>query len=127
MPDYRPFHTLRFKTATIRTRNMAEKLQHKAIDEHKRERPIGKSRTNGATGKDGKRNAVRVTRANSSRDESRVLDRAIEAIGYKGEAMRWLGTPVRALGYGTPVSLLHDVKGRKSVIATFSRLEHGVM
>ena len=116
-----------FQNGYIRIGNMAEKLKHEAIDEHKRERPIGRSRTNGATGRDGKRNAVRVTRANSGRDESTVLDRAIEVIGDKGEAMRWLGTPVRALGYATPISLLHDVKGRKSVIATLSRLEHGVM
>jgi len=118
---------LRAKTANMRTGSMPEKLKHKAVDEHKRERGSGKGRSNGATRKDRKQHAVRVSRENPSLDESTVLDRAIEVIGDKGEAMRWLGTPVRALGYATPISLLHDLKGRKSVIATLARLEHGVM
>jgi uncharacterized protein (DUF2384 family) len=33
---------------------------------------------------------------NPSHDESRVIDRAIEVIGNKNEAMRWMGTPVRS-------------------------------
>lgn len=61
------------------------------------------------------------------RNEPAILARAIEVIGDSGEAMRWLGTPVRALGYATPISLLHNVKGRKSVIAVLTQLEHGVM
>ena len=105
---------------------MAEKLkQH--VDEHKGERARGKARSKDTTSKVSKRHVVRVSKANPGLDESMVLDRAIEVIGDRGEAMRWLGTPVRALGYATPISLLHDAKGRKSVIATLSRLEHGVM
>lgn len=60
-------------------------------------------------------------------DESAVLDRVVEVIGDKGEAMRWMGIPVRDLDYATPVSLLHTRKGRKAVLATLDRLEHGVL
>jgi uncharacterized protein (DUF2384 family) len=33
-----------------------------------------------------------------------VVERAVEVIGDREEAMRWLGTPVRALGYATPIA-----------------------
>ena len=58
--------------------------------------------------------------------EAEVVARAIEVIGNKAEAMRWLGTPVRDLGYATPMSLLYNRKGCDSVLATLVRLEHGV-
>jgi putative toxin-antitoxin system antitoxin component (TIGR02293 family) len=67
----------------------------------------------------------RATKA--SDDESQVMDRAVEVIGDKKEAMRWMGTPVRALDYSTPVSLLGTRKGRQAVIAVLGRLEHGVL
>jgi putative toxin-antitoxin system antitoxin component (TIGR02293 family) len=57
-------------------------------------------------------------------DESTVLDRAVEVIGHKRE---WMGTPVRALDYATPVSLLSTRKGRQTVIEVLGRLEHGVL
>ena len=60
-------------------------------------------------------------------DESRVLDQAVEVIGDKKKAMRWMGTTVRALDYSTPVSILGTRKGRQAVIAVLGRLEHGVM
>jgi len=41
--------------------------------------------------------------------------------------MRWLGTPVRALNYATPISLLHDSQGRDAVLAVLGRLENGVL
>jgi putative toxin-antitoxin system antitoxin component (TIGR02293 family) len=59
--------------------------------------------------------------------ESAVILRATEVIGGKSEAMRWLGTPVRALDYATPISLLHDAKGREAVLTVLGRLEHGVL
>ena len=59
--------------------------------------------------------------------EVSVLDRAVEVIGGKDEAMRWMGTPVRALDYATPVSLLGDRKGREAILTVLGRLEHGVM
>ena len=59
--------------------------------------------------------------------EASVLDRAVEVIGNKREAMRWMGTPVRALDYATPVSLLATSRGREAVLAVIGRLEHGVL
>jgi uncharacterized protein (DUF2384 family) len=41
--------------------------------------------------------------------------------------MRWLRTPVRALDYATPISLLHDALGRDAVLTVLGRLEHGVL
>jgi putative toxin-antitoxin system antitoxin component (TIGR02293 family) len=64
---------------------------------------------------------------NPSDDESRVIDRAVEVIGDKNEAMRWMGTPVRALDYATPVSLLGTRKGRQAIITVLGRLQHVVL
>jgi hypothetical protein len=60
-------------------------------------------------------------------NESLVMDRAVEVIGDANEAMRWMGTPVRALDYSTPVSLLGTRKGRRAVVDVLGRLEHGVL
>jgi len=59
--------------------------------------------------------------------EASVLERAIEVIGDKNEAMHWMGTPVQALDYATPVSLLGNSKGRRAVLTVLGRLEHGVL
>jgi len=76
--------------------------------------------------KSGKKSAARKL-ADRSADEALVLDRASEVIGDKNEAMRWMGTPVQALDYATPVSLLGNSKGRKAVLTLLGRLEHGVL
>jgi putative toxin-antitoxin system antitoxin component (TIGR02293 family) len=55
-----------------------------------------------------------------------VVARAIRVIGDRQEAMHWLGTPVRALGYATPISLLGDEDGIKEILAMLDRLEQGV-
>jgi hypothetical protein len=60
-------------------------------------------------------------------NESQVMDRAVEVIGDANDAMRWMGTPVRALDYSTPVSLFGTRKGRRAVIDVLGRLEHGVL
>jgi putative toxin-antitoxin system antitoxin component (TIGR02293 family) len=59
--------------------------------------------------------------------QAAVIHRAIEVIGDQPAAMRWLGTPVRALNYATPISLLYDTKGREDVLAVLGRIEHGVL
>jgi len=59
--------------------------------------------------------------------ETEVFRRAAEVIGSEAEAMRWMGTPVRALDYATPISLLHDPKGLQSVLSVLGRLEHAVL
>jgi putative toxin-antitoxin system antitoxin component (TIGR02293 family) len=72
--------------------------------------------------------ASRESAASSPNEhEAAVLARAVEVIGDKGEAMRWMGTPVRALKYATPVSLIHNARGRKAVIEVLGRLENGVL
>jgi putative toxin-antitoxin system antitoxin component (TIGR02293 family) len=61
------------------------------------------------------------------RMEAEVTLRAIQVIGDEPEAMRWLGTPIRALNYATPVSLLYTVAGRDAVLTVLGRLEHGIL
>ena len=55
-----------------------------------------------------------------------VINRAIEVIGDRTEGLRWLGTPVRALGYATPISRLNDRDGQTAVLNVLDQLEHGV-
>ena len=57
----------------------------------------------------------------------RILERATDVIGTQEEAMRWLGTPVRALNYATPISLLVDDAGADQVLAVLANLENGVL
>lgn len=59
--------------------------------------------------------------------EAAIIHRAAEVLGDRSDAMRWLGTPVRALNYATPISLLHDSKGREDVLTVLGRLEHGIL
>ena len=59
--------------------------------------------------------------------QAAVIRRTVEVIGDRSDAMRWLGTPVRALNYATPISLLHDSKGREEVLSVLGRLEHGIL
>lgn len=55
-----------------------------------------------------------------------VIDRAIEVIGDREKALRWMGTPVRALDYATPISLLSRPDGEERVMTVLMQLEHGV-
>jgi putative toxin-antitoxin system antitoxin component (TIGR02293 family) len=63
----------------------------------------------------------------TSKAESAIIALAVEVIGNKTEAMRWMGTPVRALDYATPVSLLGSREGRQAIATVLGRLEHGVL
>ncbi|MBL8226954.1 MAG: DUF2384 domain-containing protein [Bryobacterales bacterium] len=56
-----------------------------------------------------------------------VFRRAEEVIGDKAKAMRWLGTPVRALDYATPVSLMGSADGCRAVLEVLERLDYGVL
>ncbi len=56
----------------------------------------------------------------------KILDRATEVIGDREQALRWLGTPVRALNFETPVSQLATLPGQEAVETVLTRLEHGV-
>lgn len=55
-----------------------------------------------------------------------VFDAAIRVIGSRAQAVRWLGTPVRALNYATPVSVLGTPAGKEAVLAVLERAEYGV-
>jgi putative toxin-antitoxin system antitoxin component (TIGR02293 family) len=57
---------------------------------------------------------------------AQVYSRAVEVIGNSDKAMRWLGRPIPALSYATPVSLLRNEKGRDAVLDVLGRLEHAV-
>jgi hypothetical protein len=56
-----------------------------------------------------------------------VLERATDVIGTREEALRWLGTPVRALNYATPISLLSDDAGADKVLGVLTNLENGIL
>lgn len=59
--------------------------------------------------------------------QTQILRRAAEVIGSEDAALRWMGTPVRALNYATPISMLHDESGFEAVRVVLGRLEHGVL
>ena len=54
-----------------------------------------------------------------------VIARAIEVFANEEKALRWLGTPVRALEYATPISLIGQCNGRSAVLAALDNIEHG--
>ena len=59
-------------------------------------------------------------------DVDGVIERAAEVLGDREKALRWLGTPVRALDYATPISLLSDPAGKERVLTILTRMEHGI-
>jgi len=56
-----------------------------------------------------------------------VIEHAVDVFGDKEEALRWLGTPVRALSGATPISRLSTLDGQREVRVLLARLEHGVL
>lgn len=59
-------------------------------------------------------------------DEATIIHRAEQVIGDREKALRWMGTPVRALGYETPISKLKDEAGAEEVMSVLDALEQGV-
>jgi putative toxin-antitoxin system antitoxin component (TIGR02293 family) len=57
---------------------------------------------------------------------AQVYPRAVEVIGNADQAMRWLGRPIPALNYATPISLLRSESGRDAILDVLGRLEHGI-
>lgn len=55
-----------------------------------------------------------------------ITARAIEVLGAKEKALRWLKAPVRSLGGRTPLSLLDEPGGIERVEDALGRIEHGV-
>lgn len=55
-----------------------------------------------------------------------IIERIVEGIGDREQAMRWLGTPVRALDFATPISMLGTKEGVEKVMDVLGQMEHGV-
>ncbi len=67
-----------------------------------------------------------VEQLSSDNEKQAVVHKAIDVFSNREKAVRWLQTPVRALGKVTPDSLLDSESGRKRVIAILERIEYGV-
>jgi putative toxin-antitoxin system antitoxin component (TIGR02293 family) len=55
-----------------------------------------------------------------------ILGLATEVIGNRQRAMTWLGTPLRGLGFATPISLLGTKMGKEEVTDILGQMEHGI-
>ena len=55
-----------------------------------------------------------------------AIARAAEVMGDRVLALRWLGTPVRALDFATPISLLDSPEGATRVADVLGQMEHGI-
>lgn len=55
-----------------------------------------------------------------------TIERAVEVIGDRDRALRWMGTPIPALDYATPISVLNREGGEVQVLDVLGRIEHGV-
>lgn len=57
---------------------------------------------------------------------TRAVARSTEVFGDEESALRWLGTPVAALDYATPISCLGTHRGALRVDDVLTQIEHGV-
>jgi putative toxin-antitoxin system antitoxin component (TIGR02293 family) len=57
---------------------------------------------------------------------TKAVARATEVFGDEEAAFRWLGTPVAALDYATPISCLGTHQGAMQVNDVLTQIEHGV-
>ena len=57
---------------------------------------------------------------------TKTIARATEVLGDQDAALRWLGTPVPALDYATPISILGTPHGVTRVNDVLVQMEHGV-
>jgi uncharacterized protein (DUF2384 family) len=57
---------------------------------------------------------------------TKAVARATEVFGDEDAAFRWLGTPVAALDYATPISCLGTHQGVMRVNDVLTQIEHGV-
>jgi hypothetical protein len=72
----------------------------------------------------GKDNAASVLEKPAFHDIHDVIAAAKEVFGAEG-GLRWLGTPVPALQYATPISLVETKAGRKKIHDALVNLVHG--
>jgi hypothetical protein len=73
----------------------------------------------------GQKSETPVLRANPE-ELAKAIARAAEVLGDEQAAFRWLGTPVAALGYATPISCLATHHGAIQVNDILTQIEHGV-
>jgi len=66
-----------------------------------------------------------VVKANPE-ELTKAVARATEVFGNEDAAFRWLGTPVAALDYATPISCLGTHQGAMRVNDVLTQIEHGV-
>ena len=57
---------------------------------------------------------------------TKAVARATEVFGAEDAAFRWLGTPVAALDYATPISCLGTHQGAMRVNDVLTQIEHGI-
>ena len=62
----------------------------------------------------------------SPEELTKAVARATEVFGDEEAAFRWLGTPVAALDYATPISCLGTPRGAMRVNDVLTQIEHGV-
>jgi hypothetical protein len=55
-----------------------------------------------------------------------LIGRATAVFGTRDEALRWLGTPIPALNYSTPMSVLGSFEGSRRVEDVLGQIEHGI-
>lgn len=56
----------------------------------------------------------------------RVFVRAVEVLGNEERAVKWLASPIQALGGESPFSMLDTILGAEAVLDELVRIEHGV-
>lgn len=57
---------------------------------------------------------------------TKAVAKATEVFGNEDAAFRWLGTPVAALDYATPISCLGTHQGAMRVNDVLTQIEHGI-
>jgi putative toxin-antitoxin system antitoxin component (TIGR02293 family) len=55
-----------------------------------------------------------------------ICFRVVEVFGSSQKAQRWLETPIRSLNNRAPLEVLDSAAGRKLVLDTLGRIEHGI-
>jgi putative toxin-antitoxin system antitoxin component (TIGR02293 family) len=55
-----------------------------------------------------------------------IIERATDVLGDRVAVMRWFGTPVRALDFATPISVLGTREGATQVADVLGQMEYGV-
>ena len=94
-----------------------------AVDQQARTAP--KAVTNAAEQLPRRNSEAVVLKANPV-ELTHAVARATEGFGDEDTAFRWLGTPVAALDYATPISCLGTHQGAVRVNDVLTQIEHGV-